>query len=348
MTGLLETENHPTIAETYGLGGFAEAGICTADIDRWADLLTQAGGYREVWRGESGDDLKNFYGLPATARARECLLANSRSAAPARIADDEPTDTGFIRLFEFSGIEQQLIRPASRTWDPGGIFDLDIRVPAVLPFVDVLESRGWQGISQPVDWQFGDLQIREWLVRGPDDVILALIERRAPPLQGFDDLAGFSHVFNSSQIVTSMDRSVSFYQALGFRLLVDHDGPLAGRGGEVLGLPASEAPDVPIRLVIMHPLGTMNGSIELVSFENAGQYATGDQLADRAAPTNHGLNLLRFPVTDIEAYHEHIRQQPGAEPTAIAITAIEPIGDVRMFAVTTPDGAWLEFYQPFF
>lgn len=318
-------------AAQYLPSGFSEAGICVQDMSPWVELFTGLGGWEISWQGSVSPGTLQLWGLGREVKAKECLLTKPGQ------------ESGSIRLFKLEGVEQVGIRDKSATWDSGGIFDLDIRVNELYPFVEPLHQRDWAGISEPVDWQFGELEVREWLTRGPDDVVLALIQRIAPPLEGWDDLRGFSHIFNSSQIVHDMDKAIRFYQALDFKVFVDHAGPLANRGGEVLGLDPSIAPKTPVRLVIMQPQGKLEGSVELVSFENPDQ--KGDNLADRADPWNFGLNLLRFPVPDLDAYMHHLQQQGiplAAGPISVALA---PGGEARFIAVRTPDGAWLEFYQ---
>ena len=141
-----------------------------------------------------------------------------------------------------------------------------------------------------------------------------------------------------------MDRTVGFYEQLGFVEVLHHHAPLSGRGGEVLGLPPEKAPDTQVDLVILQPEGTMSGSVELVKIEGI----SGQDVAARALPYNLGLNLLRFPVNDLYAYAAQIRQQ-GFLPVdgRIVSTQLEPFGETEIMALQTPDGAWLEFYQAY-
>jgi len=319
----------------FGLGGFTEAGIGTRNPNAWVELLCGLGGWREIWRGETPQPIRELWSLDPSVRVTELLLTSERSKL------------GRVRLFHTEGLQQKRIRPDTNTWDCGGIFDLDIRVPSLPPFVQPLQQLGWQGLSPlPVDWQFGPLQVREWLTRGLDDVVLALIERIAPPLEGWDDLKGFSEVFNSSQIVADMDRSVAFYETLGMVKTVEHIGPLQGRGGEVLGLKPEQAPKTPVRLVILAPPGRQGGSLELVSFEDAD--VGGQDLSALAAPFNLGLNLLRFPVRNLHQFMVHL-ENAGITPEGGGIIQAPflPQSETTLAAIRSPDGVWLEFYQAF-
>jgi catechol 2,3-dioxygenase-like lactoylglutathione lyase family enzyme len=180
---------------------------------------------------------------------------------------------------------------------------------------------------------------------GPDAVIIALIERLAPPLeQDWSGLEKFSHVFNSSQTVADMNRAIGFYRKLGFIEVLHHHAPLSGRGGEVLGLEPDKAANIPVDLVILQPQGTMSGSVELVKVEGM----SSRDVAARALPYNLGLNLLRFPVNNLRSFAKQIEKQ-GLLPVGgrIISTRLEPFGDTEIMALQTPDGAWLEFYQDF-
>ena len=315
---------------SIGPSGFTEAGISTNNLDDWAEILTSIGGYRELWRGPSHDSNKQLWGIDTATTVMECLMGSPAA------------ETGYLRLFQFSGVEQQEIRRDTKSQDSGGIFDLDIRVPAVMSYVEPLHALGWKDFSPQVDWPFEDLLVREWLAIGPDAVVLALIQRLAPPLEGFDGLASFSQVFNSSQIVSDIDRALDFYAKLGFEKVLHHEGPLGGRGGEVLGLSPSEAPGTSIDLAILHPEGTMSGSVELVAFREK----TGTDVSNRGLPYNLGLNLLRFPVRDLRAYAAQLADNGLRLASGEIVPGwLEPFGETEFFAVQTPDGAWLEFYQ---
>lgn len=308
--------------------GSSEVGISTNDLEGWVDFLTLVGGYREIWRGESPDHNKTLWQTPTRETVQECLLGSPHS------------ESGFIRLFQFENIKQEEIRRGTHAWDSGGIYDIDIRVKELIPIVAKMQSLGWEGTRQAIEWQFGPSQVMEWISQGPDAVTIALIQRLAPPLENWDDRQKLSHVFNSAQVVADMDRAMSFYSKLGFIEIVRHNGPMPGRGGEVLGL----TPDIPVELVIIHPSGIMEGSIELVKIDGI----EGRSVAHRGLPHNLGLNMLRFPVSDLRSYVAQL-ETDGISPVQgqIISSRIEPFGDTEIMALKTPDGVWLEFYQDF-
>lgn len=311
-------------------GGFSEVGLSTRDIDAWIEFLTQVGGYEEIWRGDAPAGSKTLWQVPADRRVQECLVG-----CPGE-------KTGYIRLFQFHDTEQEEIRRGANVWDSGGIFDVDIRVPEVLPLVSQLEQHGFNGISPPVDWQFGPFKVREWIATGPDSVSVAIMQRLAPPLEGWDFPAVFGRMFNSSQVVADLDRAIGFYHQLGFAEVMRHSGPMPGKGGEMLGLPSATAHLVPVHLVILQPFGVMEGSVELVWIEGM----DGQDVSARSWPCNLGFNLVRFPVDDLTAYASRIRAAGISIVGGRTIPSrLEPFGGTEVMAVQTPDGVWLEFYQ---
>ena len=85
----------------------------------------------------------------------------------------------------------------------------------------------------------------------------------------------------------------------------------------------------------------MAGSVELVAFEDK----PGRDVSERALPANRGLNLLRFPVSDARGYAAQLEGSGLRLQGPVVRTRLEPFGEADLFAVRTPDGAWLEFYS---
>lgn len=318
-----------TSAAPYTVSGYREAGICVSDMDAWVAFFCTQGGWEQRYRGETDEQQRALWPEHGTQAVHETLLARPGSHC------------GLVRLFQFTGINQRTIRADARPWDTGGIFDLDMRVDNLNSWHHTLSAAGWGGIAPPVDWRFGRLQIREWLALGPEAVVLALIERLQPPLNGPPLGHGFGHAFNSSQTVADMDTAVAFYSALGFKTMVDHRAPLDGGGGAVLGIPAERSATEPVELVIMHPQAQMEGSIELVCLPGM----RGKRLDALALPHNLGLNLLRFPVQGIEALAAKLAGMGKSAISEIVTTELAPYGLVKMLACRSPDGAWLEFFE---
>jgi catechol 2,3-dioxygenase-like lactoylglutathione lyase family enzyme len=304
--------------------------MCVRDVDAWARFFVEVGGLEILHRGNTPERTLEAWPEPRPSAGREVLLGRPGVAQ------------GRIRLYGFTGVAQEEIRGGAMPWDTGGIFDLDFRVADLRAQHERLTGLGWGGFSEPVDWRFGDLRVREWLALGPEAVCLALMQRLEPPLPDGAVPAGFSQAFNSSQTVRDMDEAVAFYERLGFRIVLEQRAPLAEGGGRVLGLLPEEADDTVVELVILHPERKLEGSVELVAFPGR----PGRRLGHRALPTQLGINLLRFPVDGLERLAAALDRPENPMPRGpIHRAALAPFGDVRMLSLQSPDGAWLEFFE---
>lgn len=305
-------------------GAFKEQGLGTADPQPWLDLLLGPGGWECRWEGAASEQPLWPAAMPRPDH--EWLLSRPG------------TDTGAVRLFHFSK-HTPLSRVDAMAWDTGGFFDIDLRVARVDEWTQRLSAPCWSGFSEPINWRLGELKVREWLVRGPDGVVLALIERLDPPL---DPPAGpgLGHAFNATQTVRDMDKTIAFYQALGFDVLARHSGPLKDGGGAVLGLAIDEADSLAVELAILSTNNELNGSIELLAL--AGR--PGRDLSAATGPGCLGLNIMRIPVRGLDALCGDL-QQNNRVIEKHARWEIQPYGLVHGIAVRTPDGAWLEFFE---
>ena len=314
----------------FEISGFTEAVIIVRDEQPHLDCWVGQGAWEVRHKGAVDPLLLKAWGRPG-ATGREWLLAHP------------DCHVGVVRLMKLDGAAPQTdIRQDDQCWDVGGIFDLNVRVLDLARQAERMRALQWHGASPPIGWDFGALKVREWLVRGPDNVRLALIERVMPALTGFDHIREFSQVFNSSQIVGDMEASVAFYRdVLGFQTVMQYETPHFPPGPNLFGIPPGVSDRIGLRLVIMHPEGKNEGSIELVT--NPG--AQGRDLSDNAGPPHYGMAALRFPVRGIEAFAAHLTRQGHVPELPLTQLNLTPLGPVHMLALRTPDGAWLEFIE---
>ena len=72
----------------------------------------------------------------------------------------------------------------------------------------------------------------------------------------------------------------------------------------------------------------------------------GRDLSDRAIAPNLGILTLRFPVSDAAGHAAEIAEKGGRLMAEPATVTMPPYGDVSLFSVATPDGVFLEFFEP--
>ncbi len=297
-----------------------------------APLIDIAGYTRHALPDAPPEQFRAWHVPQDCTRIEQCLLT-------------APGETrGALRVVAFHGAKRALIRSSQRTWDTGGIFDLDVFSKDVRAVYRRLQhDHGWTGFGDPVDYVEGEFDVTQVCAIGPDGLILAIIEPHyisSVPLPPFEAL---SRVFNSTQIVRDYDVAKAFYcDTLDWKETTAFDiTDSVEPGVSVLGLPMPYAKQSTRRIGIVHPLGLNDGSVELI--QNVEMH--GRDFADKAVAPNVGLLTLRFPIADANAYANEIVARGAelyTEPMGLTLT---PYGDALLFSIRSPDGAILEFYE---
>ncbi|MEM7501719.1 MAG: VOC family protein [Pseudomonadota bacterium] len=316
---------HPFIVD-----GYREAVFHVSDIERQTEFYRRVAGWQVLHSGEVPSSLLARYGFAAAVTARETVLGNPG------------TRRGFVRLVQLSGVSQQQMRSGAQAWDTGGIFDVNARVLDMGKKFAEFQARNWQAVSDPVEFSFGPFVVKEWLTRGPDGIVLALIERVQPPLEGWPHLKELSRLFNATQVVADADAAKAFYvDKLGFEVYLEHSAASDQPEQNVLGLPHNLANTVARDVFILHPSGTNEGSIEVLGFDGA----VGRDFASRVKPENLGIFTLRFPVRDLDQFAEELNEKGVEVLLEPAASRLAPYGATRLMAIRGPGGIWLEFFE---
>ena len=316
-------------AKNFDISGFTETVIIVTDIDKEIGFYQKVGGWQVVHQKPVDSQLKKLWQLPEQAKVKQALIAN------------KGVDKGYIRLIEIAGVKQQLIRSNTQSWDVGGIFDINMRVTDMDRKFQQMQKLGWTSATDPVQFSFGPFEVKEWIVKNADGVAFALIERIKPELEGWPQLKEFSRVFNSTQVVTDIDKSLHFYQQiLGFKTYLKHKGASKEAGPNVLGLPHNITTEVERSVYILHPQGINEGSVEILQFHGA----TGRDVSHLAKPPNIGIATLRFPVNQLDNLQEVLEKNNIQIQSRVKMHLL-PYGLVDILAIKTPDNTWLEFYE---
>ena len=77
-----------------------------------------------------------------------------------------------------------------------------------------------------------------------------------------------------------------------------------------------------------------------------GDGAAGLDVSTPSGPPHHGMAALRLPVRGMPALAAHLRGQGVAIAMAPTRVCLAPHGEVTVMAARSPEGAWLEFYEP--
>jgi catechol 2,3-dioxygenase-like lactoylglutathione lyase family enzyme len=250
---------------------------------------------------------------------------------------------GWVRLVKFHGVAQRIMRSSGRTWDTGGIFDVDVFTPDVRRVYRALQAHGWSAYGDPVDYGWGGFEVAQVVATGPDGLAIAVLQPKQPPQARFPRYRGFSRVFNSSLMVRDYDATARWFRdVLGWKYMVEGDlQDVVEPGERIFGLPRPLARDTLRRCGIVHPQGLNDGSLETIAMPGL---QGRDFSADCIAP-NLGWLAWRFPVADAQAHAATLAGRGTELLAAPARLRIAPYGTVVAFSVRTPDGAILEFFE---
>jgi len=316
-------------ATAANIGGYREAVVVTSDMKTWESYI-QLARWELFDEGEVAPEIM--------ASWPDC------DAASYQLYRNPGTHSGYLRLVE-PGSHCPVMgfhRPNDQTWETGGHFDLNVRVKNLAGLRNGLMNAGWHANADPVRFSFGPFVVSEWIAHGPDGVAIAFIERHAPALEGWPHIKSVSRLFNSTQIVADMTASRNFYESiLGFKQYLYTKGASEKPGPNVLGLPDELTTEVEREVIILHPEGVNEGSIELIQFHGA----SGRDFSIVSEPWRLGLSSLRFPVESIEVVRTRLEEAEWEIAQPIIETELAPYGQVKLIGINTPEGARLEFFE---
>jgi catechol 2,3-dioxygenase-like lactoylglutathione lyase family enzyme len=317
----------PFIAETGR--GWQEALVSVRDLAPIRDFMIEVAGYEVRASGALAPAWLSAWGLEG-ASGEYALMAS-----PGK-------DVGWVRLVRFDGVEQDLIRPGAQVWDQGGLFSLMVRAEEADLVMHAAHARGWSVFNLPQVFDFGGLMIKNVVVRLPDGVNLAVYSRVHPPIEGWDDLEGFSYPFNTMAMVHDLAAERAFFvDGLGYAPFWEGDYIDPEPVSTNHGLPNNFSHVIPRRTSILQQRPGEDGRIELMHFDGL----EGDDFSSRARPPHLGILAVRLPVEDLDAVLARLADlgvEPAAGPAGLAL---DPYGDIRWAAVRSPSGIIVELME---
>jgi catechol 2,3-dioxygenase-like lactoylglutathione lyase family enzyme len=301
------------------------------DLQKAAQTYTELLGWEVAWQGEGHPSQTAFWGLPEACQTDEILLRF------------QGLEYGQIRLVQFKNVSQQLIRPGGQPFDTGGIMDIDLRVSDINWCYHQMSERDWQPYTaQPVVQTMGPFSVQEILFRGHDGVVIAFVHRTSPPHPNpFNLTGGTSHVYLSALVVRDIQVARHFFvNQLGF-VLHNEIEFVGDEGRSIFNLPHNIAAQTKALLNIIGPNDSREAMFDLIELEGI----KGEDFSANAVPPNRGILMYRIPVVNIEEYANFVRNNGVVFRCPLQRVEIGAIGTVQQFAVQSPDGVWLEFWE---
>jgi catechol 2,3-dioxygenase-like lactoylglutathione lyase family enzyme len=310
-----------------------EAVVSVTDLDRSAQFFVQIGGYETKWRGPLDPSEVRLWGLPATATGEALLLG-----PPGQ-------NSGLLRLVRFDNAgRKEPTRPGARAWDTGCYFSLMVRMKDMPAIYDDAIAMGWWSETPMTYLEFGESKLNVMVFRGPDGIQVQGYERLSPPLpDAIPPFDRFTRPFNMMQMVRDRDAAYDFFtQVLGFDTFYKGKPYVSKEPTFMpLGIPKNLTTSVRYRAGIVYPTPGEFGRMEMIEVMDL----DGHDHAPRCNAPNLGILAVRFPVTSARRAEFRVGEQDWPIDRQLSYAVIEPYGRVRSFAVKTPDGANVEFYE---
>lgn len=322
----------PALQLTPG-DGWHEAMVVVSDLDNTRRFLIAVAGWIAYREGPVTEAHLAYFGLDRPGASGRYALMRAPDS-----------DRGWVRLIEYRGLPSRMIRAHAQPWDSGGIFSLMTRSADARRNLADAERLGWLAYSEPYDFRFGDLSLRNVILRGPDGVNLAVYEWLDPRRDDVPVAGAVTHAFNSMQMVRDLPAARSFYvDKLGFDVIAEGEFLDPEPRPTNFGLPLNYATRIPRAYCILVPGGANRdaGRVELMAFPGF----VGRDLADQVQAANRGILSLQFPVADLDATLAGL-SDAGIEPVhGPGRLPLPPFGSVHAVTIATPDGAWLTWFE---
>ena len=294
------------------VSGFKEVVISVESIPRIRDTLTNLAGWTVKPLPDAPAEQFAAWHVPDSCERIEQVLLTA-----------ENDTTGHMRLVKFHGCtDTKIMRSSQRSWDTGGIFDMNVYVKDNDKIYRNLQREGWTAFGDPIDYSWGGFDVRETVALSPDGFAIGMLQAYGLILIDLPEFKTMSRAFNSAQIVRNFEQSMSFYiDTLGWKTLVNaHVKDALEPGQEVLGIPQPHAYGLLRKVSILHPQGTNDGGVELIEMSDL----KGRDFSEDCVAPNIGYLALRFPVEDIGAYARQLEEKGVEFYTCLLYTSPSP------------------------
>lgn len=255
--------------------GICRISVGVSDLEKSRDFFVEEMELTEVSRGMlNTDSVKLLYGLNCTAEY--IMLKN----------DEQET---LLQLIHFCNHEGKKIRDNANSWD-FGYYDIAFRAKDNTKSEKHFISLNYDYYCKPTryvaDWI--NLDVLEAVLKGPDALPLALIERLKEPIPMFD--GNFSIFTDVAQIVEDGEEATKFYvNVLGLKKVFDDTLP-DGLIDEIVSVPNGTH-----SRMLMYAGGNTPIS-ECLEYSIKGRF-----LNDVAKPGNYGVFATAYETKNLNS-----------------------------------------------
>ena len=315
----------------YKLKKVSEIVIITADLKQMLDLFCNYGGWTHIFTKKILKSVLISWGISEKSTAKEALI---------QFMD---IDFGRIRFVEIKGITQKIMRPTSKLWDTGGIYDIDIRTHDISEIFDEMINRNWLAAAVPMTLPITAFEIDESVLTNADSMTIALAKRHSPSLELPEGKKFASNIYLSAMTVKNLAMGTDFFvNKLGFQLVNDNlKVKFPPNSSNNFGVPHNFSDKFEIALSIYSPDGTRDTMVECI--ETVG--LLGNDYSAKCEAPNRGILCYRIEVENIIGYLNFVKNNGVSEKKPLSIQLWHGIGQVKTFTVCSPDGAWVMFFE---
>ncbi len=293
--------------------------VSVSDLQKSCDFFVHELDLTEVCHGFfDKNTVKKLYGI--NSRAEYVMLKN----------DVQPT---LLELLYLENSPKNEIRNGRPSWD-FGYYDIAFRAKDNTQSMKHFKDAGYTYFCEPVhytaDWI--NLDVLEGVLRGPDCIPLAMIERLKEPIPVFD--GNFSIFTDSAVTLEDAEETIRFYtEVIGLTKTFD----------EVL-------PDGLVDEVVSVPNGTHT---RMLMFSGGNTPITeclvyskkGVPMSDVATPENVGIFAMAYETDNLQALLERANANGFHTTNGPVQVELAPYGRIELAHISGPSDIMVEVFQ---
>ena len=294
--------------------------VSVSELEKSLAFFTGEMELTEVCRGRLDEQtVAAVYGLGSSA-AEYAMLKN----------EEQPT---LLQLICFTNTPKRPIREGRPSWD-FGYYDVAFRAKDNSWAYEHFRDLGFDYYCPPTryvaDWI--NLDVLEGVLKGPDAMPMALIERLKEPIPRFEGM--FSIFTDVAQTVASGEEAARFYEGvLGLSKVFDEELP-DGLVDDIVGVPHGTH----TRMLMF--AGGNTPITECLEYSLKGR-----PMSDVAKPENVGGFATAYETEDLDALLERCAAAGFETAVPPLRLRLEPYGEIRLARVNGPSGMSVELFQ---